>query len=93
MKKLKTALLASALGLSFIFAGSATASTTNATQIVPVTKRVSKKVYKKGRWVTVSTWKGGKRVTKKVWRKSNSIGHKVAGKTRDIVMGPKKPTP
>ena len=62
-------------------------------QIVPTTKRVSHRVYRKGRWVTVTTWKHGKKISKKVWRKSNSVGHKVGKKTHDIVMGPKKPTP
>ncbi|MFN0140673.1 MAG: hypothetical protein ACKVQW_11385, partial [Pyrinomonadaceae bacterium] len=74
MKKLKALLLTAVIGLSFIFVGnsSANAGTTSVhepAQVVPVTKRVSKKVYRKGRWVTVTTWKGGKRVTKRVWRK------------------------
>ena len=62
-------------------------------QVVPTTKRVSRKVYRKGRWVTVTTWRHGKKISKKVWRKGNRIGKKTVDKTKEIVMGPKKPKP
>ncbi len=98
MKKLKALLLTGAIGLSFIFVGSSSAnagftSANEPAQVVPVTKRVSKKVYRKGRWVTVTTWKNGKRVTKRVWRKGYWIGGKVAGKTKEIVMGKERQRP
>jgi hypothetical protein len=98
MKKLKALLLTAVIGLSFVFVGnsSANAAATSANepaQVVPVTKRVSKKVYRKGRWVTVTTWKNGKRITKRVWRKGYWVGGKVAGKTNEIVMGKDKPRP
>ena len=98
MKKLNAALLTAMFCLSALFVGHANANaetslTDPVVQIVPTTKRVSKKVYRKGRWVTVTTYRHGKKITKKVWRKSNHIGHKVAGKTKDIVMGPKKRVP
>ena len=98
MKKLAALLIAATFGLSILFIGGsvtqAAASLTNSpAQIVPTTKRISRKVYRKGRWVTVTIYRHGKRITKKVWRKGNHIGHKVAGKTKEIVMGPKKRTP
>lgn len=98
MKKLKALLLTAVIGLSFIFVGNSsanagTASANEPAQVVPVTKRVSKKVYRKGRWVTVTTWKGGKRVTKRVWRKGYWGGAKVAGKTKEIIMGKDRQRP
>lgn len=88
-------MLAIVFCMSIFFVGSTNvqAATNSASQIVPKTKHYSKKAYRGGRWVTVTTYKHGKRITKKVWRKSNHIGHKVAGKTHDIVMGPKKVKP
>lgn len=97
MKKLLALLIAALMGMSVLFVDSsavqAAPSVSPSTQVVPTTKRVSRKVYRKGRWVTVTTWRHGKRITKKVWVKSNHIGHKVGRKTHDIVMGPKKPRP
>ena len=87
-----------AMCMSFVFAGSLatpaeTISMNAPEQVVPTTKRVSRKVYRKGRWVTVTTWKHGKRISKKVWKKGNHYGHKTAGKTKEIFMGPKKRVP
>ena len=98
MKKLSAFMLLVLMTMSILFLDgsavqAAAPSSSPSAQIVPTTKRVSRRVYRKGRWVTVTTWKHGKKITKKVWRKGNSIGHKVGRKTRDIVMGPKKPTP
>lgn len=98
MRKLKALLLTAAIGLSFVFVGNSTANagatSANApAQIVPTTKRISRKVYRKGRWVTVTTWKGGKRVTKRVWRKGYWVGGKVAGKTKEIIMGKDRQRP
>lgn len=99
MKKLKALLLTAVIGLSFTFVNTSSAnaergnSVTEPVQVVPTTKRVSKKVYRKGRWVTVTSWKGGKRVTKRVWRKGYWVGGKVAGKTKDIVMGKDRQRP
>ncbi|MBV9240906.1 MAG: hypothetical protein JO314_02760, partial [Acidobacteria bacterium] len=56
-------------------------------------KHTSKKVYHKGHWVTITTWRHGKKITKRVWRRGNHIGHKVAHKTKDVVMGPEHPKP
>ena len=97
MKKLLALLIAALIGMSVLFVDSsavqAAPSANPSAQIVPTTKRVSHKVYRKGRWVTVTTWRHGKKITKRVWKKSNRIGHKVGDKTHDIVMGPKKPRP
>ncbi len=98
MKKIQTALFIAVLGLGVIFVGTSTASAnvTNAvaaTQVVPVTKRVSKKVYRKGRWVTVTTWHHGKKITKKVWRTGNRWGHKAGRKTKNFIMGEPKRNP
>ena len=98
MKKITALLLGTIMASSILFidgsvAQAATRSFNTPVQIVPTTKRVSRKVYRKGRWVTVTTYRHGKRITKKVWRKSNHIGHRVAGKTKEIVVGPKKRTP
>lgn len=98
MKKLKVSFLAAVIGVSFIFIGNSTVqagtlSANEPVQIVPTTKRISRKVYRKGRWVTVTTWRHGKRITKKVWKKGYWVGRKVAGKTKEIVMGPSKRTP
>ena len=98
MKKLTAALLTAMFSLSVLFVSEATVNAAPpagdpAVQIVPTTKRVTKKVYRGGRRVTVTTWRHGKRITKKVWRKSNRIGHKVGRKTRNIVVGPKRRTP
>ena len=97
MKKLLALLIAALIGMSVLFVDSsavqAAPSANPSAQIVPTTKRVSHKVYSKGRWVTVTTWRHGKRITKRVWVKGKHIGHKVGHKTHDIVMGPKKPRP
>lgn len=98
MKKLKALLLTAVIGLSFIFVNSSSASAAfpsanEPAQVVPTTKRTSRKVYRKGRWVTVTTWKNGKRVTKRVWRKGYWVGGKVAGKTKEIIMGKERQRP
>ncbi|MEP6788160.1 MAG: hypothetical protein ABJB40_07005 [Acidobacteriota bacterium] len=98
MKKIQTALFIAVLGLGVMFISSPTAnanvtSANAAAQVVPTTKRVSKKVYRKGRWVTVTTWSHGKRVSKKVWRTGNRWGHKAGRKTKNFVMGPKTRRP
>ena len=98
MRKITALSIVVLIGMSILFIDSsavraAAPSSSPSAQIVPTTKRVSHRVYRKGRWVTVTTWKHGKKISKKVWKKSNRIGHKVGRKTRDIVMGPKKPTP
>jgi hypothetical protein len=98
MKRFLTALFIAVLGLGVLLSGTSaanvnTTSLSPAAQVVPVTKRVSKKVYRKGRWVTVTTWKHGKRITKRVWRKGYWIGGKVGAKTKDIVMGKDNPRP
>lgn len=97
MKKLTTLAIGILMSLSIVFMADSTTSAATSVnlpaQIVPTTKRVSRNVYRKGRWVTVTTWRHGKRITKRVWVKSNRIGHKVGRKTHDVVMGPKKPRP
>ena len=98
MKRFQTALFIAVLGLGVIFIGSSGAnanmtSVNAAAQVVPTTKRVSKKVYRKGRWVTATTWHHGKRITKKVWRTGNRWGHKAGRKTKHFIMGPAKRTP
>jgi hypothetical protein len=98
MKKIQTALFIAVLGVGIIFVGTSTAganatSSVTATQVVPVTKRVSRKVYRKGRWVTVTTYKHGKRITKKVYRTGNRWGHKAGRKTKHFVMGEPKRNP
>lgn len=95
MKTFKSVSLVAILGLSFFFIGNssvnAAPSVTNAlVQIVPTTKRISRKAYRKGHWITVTTWRHGKRITKKVWVKGNYIGRKVGRKTKQIVMGPSR---
>ena len=98
MKQLKAVLFTAVFCLSIFFIDNpAVQANTNfgspAEQVVPKTKRVSRRVYRKGRWVTITTWRHGKRISKRVWRSGNRIGRKTAHKTRDIIMGPKKPTP
>ena len=98
MRKIKVLLFVTAICVSTSFIGilvvqAETSSAFTGSQVVPTTKRVSRKVYRKGRWVTVTTWKHGKRITKKVWHKGNSIGHKTATKTKEIIMGPAKRVP
>ena len=97
MKKLTAFLFAALMSQSILFVGStvqaATPSANSSSQVVPTTKRVSRRVYRKGRWVTVTTYRHGRRITKRVYRRGNHIGHKVAGKTKEIVVGPKKRTP
>jgi hypothetical protein len=88
MNKIKGLILA----VVILMAGGAFASAANG-QIVPKTKHVSKKVYHKGGYYTVTTWHHGKRITKKVWYKSNRWGHKIGHKTKEVVMGPSKPKP
>ena len=98
MKKLQTALFAAILALGVIFIGNSTANAGTApinpaAQVVPVTKRISKKVYRKGRKVTVVTYKHGKRITKTVYKTGNRWGHKAGRKTKHFIMGPSKKTP
>ncbi len=86
------------MGVSIVTIGSTSVTATtpaieNTPQVVPVTRRVSKRVYRKGRWVTVTTWKHGKRYTKKVWVTGNRWGHKAARKTKNFVMGPERRRP
>ena len=87
MKKISGIIVASSLLLSIFVVGisAASASAEPTAQVVQETKKVSKKVYSKGRWVTVSSWKNGKKYTKKVWKKGNSVGHKTATKTKNAV--------
>ncbi len=97
MIKLKAVLFAAIMAIS-VFCGGLTAmaetpSINSAGQVVPKTKKVSRKVYKKGRWVTVKTWHKGKKVSKKVWRKGNHYGHQTVNKTKEVMMGPEKKTP
>lgn len=84
-------ILATTIGYAAVSPAAGTVAA--AGQIVPQTKKYSKKVYRKGRWVTQTTWHHGKKITKKVWKKGNYYGHKTAHKTHDIIMGPKKQTP
>ena len=98
MKKVLSMVFAVSMGLSIFFTGNLavqgeTPFANPTGQIVPETKRISRKVYRKGRWVTVTTWKNGKRITKKVWRKGYWVGRKVGRKTKDIIMGPSRRTP
>ncbi len=98
MKKLSALVFALLMAASVLFLDRVTVqaspkSASTSVQVVPTTKRVSKRVYRKGRWVTVTTWRHGKKISRKVWRKGNHIGRKVGDKTKDIVMGPKKPKP
>ena len=92
MKKIQTALLIAILGLGIIFVGTSEANA-NSPQVVPTTKRISKKVYRGGRKVTVVTYKHGKRITKTVYRTGNRWGHKAGRKTKHFVMGDPKRNP
>ncbi|CAN5433035.1 hypothetical protein BH10ACI3_BH10ACI3_23480 [soil metagenome] len=76
-----------------------TPSANPAGQIVPQTKRISKKVYRKGRSVTTTTYYHGKKYTKKAyskgrwvtvttWRHGKKYTKKVWRKGHYIVMGP-----
>jgi hypothetical protein len=96
MKKLTNVLMVASLCLSFLFTGvlAAKAATGEPSmQIVPKTKHYSRKTYSKGRYYTKTTWHNGKRVTKKVWYTSDRYGHKVAHKTKEVVMGKKTRRP
>lgn len=92
MKKLQTALLIAILGFGVVFIGTSAANA-NTTQVVPTTQRVSRKVYRKSRRGTVTTYKYGKRYTKKGYRTGNRWGHKAGRKTKHFVMGPPRRTP
>jgi hypothetical protein len=91
MKKIISFLVTALIFSSIVFFGSSTVQADpsfSPVQAVTKTKRKSKKVYKKGRWVTVTTWRHGKKITKKVWRRGNAIGHKTGRKTKEIMMKP-----
>ena len=98
MKKLVAVFMAVTIGCGILVFGAegTAAASPNAPfagQIVPKTKRVSRKVYRRSKRVTITTWRHGKRVTKKVWRKSYRIGRKTAHKTKVVVMGRKTRRP
>lgn len=91
MKRIKTILIVFVMMVSFVFIGDAigsngTSGVSAQDKVYYKTKRGTKRVYRKGRWVTVTTWKHGKRITKKVWRKGNSIGHKTARGTKRVFV-------
>lgn len=93
MKKITAFLFAAVMALSMFWTGTLpvmaeTPSVNTSGQVVPKTKKTSRKVYRKGRWVTVTTWKKGKKITKKVWRKGNHYGHKTVNKTKEVIIGP-----
>jgi hypothetical protein len=86
MKKLISLSLTIMFAMSLIvFAAPSSAAATS--QVVPTTKRVSKKSYRKGRFVTVTTWRRGKRVTKKVWVRGNRTGRKTVRKVKHVMIG------
>ncbi len=98
MKKLFAALFACAISLSIIFIGSESAPAspnmgTAAGQVVHKTKRISRKVYRRGRHGTVVTYRRGKKVTKKVWHKGHRITSRTIHKTKRFIMGPKTRKP
>jgi|SRR5580765_19608 len=99
MIKLRALLLAGVMCLSFVFISSSVAnaevnSANSLGQIVPTTKRISKKTYRKGRHITKASYRKGRKISKKSWKKGKHIGQKTGRKTKHIVMGgPKRRTP
>jgi len=97
MKKLFSMVLTVVMAFSFVFVGLSKSlagnAGSNAVQVVPETKRISKNVYRRGHYITVTTWRHGKRVSKRVWVKGNHYGHKTARKTKHIVVGNPRRTP
>ncbi len=109
MKKLSAFLLTAAISISIYIGGSTgvqaeiTSNDPNV-QVVPTTQRVSRKVYRNGRWVTVTTWKNGKRVTRRVWQKGRWVtvtswkkgkrySKKIWRKGNSVIMGPPQRRP
>jgi|ERR1035437_418085 hypothetical protein len=98
MKKLFSIVLAAVMALSFVFVSfsksvAANAPGSNAVQVVPQTKKISRRVYRRGRYITITTWKHGKRIAKRVWVKGNYYGRKTVRKTKHFVVGKPRRTP
>jgi hypothetical protein len=98
MKKLISIVLAAVMALSFVFVSiskslAANAPGSNAVQVVPETKKVSKRVYRRGRYITITTYRHGRKITKRVWVKSKYYGRKTARKTKHFVVGKPRRTP
>ena len=98
MIKLRALLVAVVMCLSFVFVSSSVASAeinsaNSLGQIVPTTKRITKKTYRKSRHITGASYRKGKKISKKSWKKGKHIGQKTGRKTKHIVMGPEKKTP
>jgi hypothetical protein len=89
MRSIRTMLFGSAICLSFVFG---TVVFANA-QVVPETKKITKKSYRKGKHVSSTTYRHGKRISVKTWHTGNRFGHRVARKTKHILVGNKKTRP
>jgi hypothetical protein len=88
MKKLISLSLTIVFAMSLsVFAAPSSASVAATHQVVPTSKRVSKKSYRKGRFVTVTTWRRGKKVTKKIWVRGNRTGRKTVRKVKHVMIG------
>ena len=99
MIKLRALLIAAVMCVSFVFVSSSAASAEmnsakSSGQIVPATKRISKKTYRKSRHITGASYRKGRKISKKSWKKGKHVGQKTGRKTKHIVVGgPKRRTP
>ena len=93
MKKLVAVLFALAIGLSIFIADTSTTRAESG-QVVPKTKKIYHKSYRKGHHITVTSYRHGRKISKKSWKKGKHIGQKTGRKTKHIVVvEPKRRTP